>query len=231
MWTLRQFAAGQRASPGSSVMPFTIESNNFQIYDAANHLAVNIPAQSSTGVNPVFNNVTDGQGSFSFNCGLTAAQTCYYAIQSKGVEEWRITSTDSSNNLTMGVDSNNSFHARLFFASIANGALSGQMRLGNTEHVAWRDAGNANDHLLGEVQHVRGVAGCTTGAALNNTCTTTIAWPSAFADTNYTAVSIGSSRIHWNPGTARPSLSQQNRGCNRRSDNQPQRCSVQFCDD
>jgi hypothetical protein len=67
-------------------MPFTIESNNLEIWDAANHRAVFIPAQSSMGVNPVFNNVVDGQGSFTFNCGLTAAQTCYYALNSLGTE-------------------------------------------------------------------------------------------------------------------------------------------------
>jgi hypothetical protein len=37
------------------------------------------------------------------------------------------------------------------------------------------------------MQHTRG-AGCTTAATINATCDTTITWPVAFADTNYTAI-------------------------------------------
>jgi hypothetical protein len=184
---------------GCSVMPFTIESNNFEIWDSANHRAVVIPAQSTTGVNPVFNNVVDGQGAFEFNCGLTVAQTCYYGLEELGVEKWRIASVDNAGNFTGAVDVVSGFKSRLKFAPSASVATTANVNLLNTEHIGWRDAGNANDHLLGEVQHIRGVAGCTTAGTLNATCTTLITWPSPFADTNYTATCLATSTFTGTP--------------------------------
>jgi len=70
-------------------------------------------------------------------------------------------------------------------SSSANPAASGFLRLSNTDKLTWRDAANAADHPIGEIQTKR-TGSCTTGAAAASTCTTTMTWASAFADVNYT---------------------------------------------
>jgi hypothetical protein len=72
-------------------------------------------------------------------------------------------------------------------------SAAGLIRLTNAaSSVCMRNkAGNA-DHCFGEIQHVR-TAGCTTGgsSAFTGPCSTTVTWPSAFADADYTPECTG----------------------------------------
>lgn len=85
----------------------------------------------------------------------------------------------------------NQIKTTTFLTNSANPATSGILRLANTDKIAWRDSANGTDTFLGEVKFKFANAGCTTAAAAGATCTTTITWPSAFADANYMPSCMG----------------------------------------
>jgi hypothetical protein len=82
----------------------------------------------------------------------------------------------------------NAFSAGAFIqnGAAASVASAGALRLHNTDKIAWRDAANATNHVIGEIQSIRGVTGCTTAASIGAVCSTTVTWSSAFVDTSYT---------------------------------------------
>jgi hypothetical protein len=161
----------------ASVVPFTISGNEVDIKDSANN---SIYTFFRSG-NQLNRNFKDQSTLLTLDFGATAAQHAQLLLSDRGTVQWQVDKgADQSFNVFDQVDGK----PRIFFPLIAAVAGSGSLRFGNTEHIGWRDSANGTDHLMGEYQFKRGVAGCTTAAAASAVCSTTITWPSAFADTN-----------------------------------------------